>query len=292
MTLSSRARLGALLLGTALSFAAFNSASAQVQLPAIFQGTQPGDSIYVDAAGLEALGDSVKLIDIRSAEDYAAGHIAGAISIPNSTLSIEVDGLRNQLPAWDELEAIFANAGLSYDDTIVIYGDNLAGRSFIAFDQSGFEKVHVLQGGFPGWTGPTSTEPTATVASNFQLTDQGVQIVDADYVQANIGAPGVVIIDSRDADSYRQGHIPGSISIPINLTHSAATVTTVEPLVAALAAAGVTPETKIITTCGTGNVASNQLALLRDLGFKNIVLYDGSWQEWGSDPSRPVETGG
>jgi thiosulfate/3-mercaptopyruvate sulfurtransferase len=101
-----------------------------------------------------------------------------------------------------------------------------------------------------------------------------------------------VIIDSRDADSYRQGHIPGSISIPINLTHSAATVTTVEPLVAALAAAGVTPDTKIITTCGTGNVASNQLALLRDLGFKNIVLYDGSWQEWGSDPSRPVETGG
>ena len=44
-----------------------------------------------------------------------------AISIPNTTLSIEVNGLRNQLPTWDELQAIFANAGLSYDDTIVIY---------------------------------------------------------------------------------------------------------------------------------------------------------------------------
>ena len=233
----------------------------------------------------------MKLVDIRSAEDYAAGHIPGAINIPNTVLSITIGELRNQLPEWSVLEATFAAAGLTYDDTIVIYGDNLAGRSFIAFDQSGFDKVHILQGGFTEWTGETTTVATVPTPSAFQLTDPGIQIVTADYVLGQINAPGVFILDSRDADSFAQGHIPGSFNVPIGLTHDGATLIGIDQLVASLTAIGVGPDSLIITTCGSGNVASNQLALLRDLGYTNIVLYDGSWQEWSADPARPVETG-
>ncbi len=89
------------------------------------------------------------------------------------------------------------------------------------FDQSGFERVHILQGGFTEWTGETTNVATVPTPSTFQLTNPGIQIVTADYVLQNINAPGVFILDSRDAESFAQGHIPGSFNVPIGLTYDA-----------------------------------------------------------------------
>jgi len=269
-------------------FAAPLAASAQT-LPAIFAGNAPGDGIYVDQAYLDSLRgeQSLKIVDFRAPEAYAAGHIAGAINIPNTVLSPKLAGLRNQLPSIEERQAVFAAAGLSYDDTIVIYGDDLAGRAFIAFDQSGFEQVHILEGGITEWSGELSTEAVTPVASDFVLDRAKIEVVDKDYVLAHLETPNTIIIDSRGADGFNAGSIPGSINIPIGVSHSGAAVQNVEALAAALEANGVTPEHQLILTCGSGNVASNQLAALRDLGYDNLVLYDGSWEEWGNDPATP-----
>lgn len=284
-------KLSTLLAGTALviGLAAPLAASAQT-LPAIFAGNGPGDGIYIDRDYLDSLaagGGSLKIIDFRSPEAYAAGHIAGAINIPNTVLSPNLEGLRNQLPAIEERQATFAAAGLSYDDTIVIYGDDLAGRAFIAFDQSGFENVHILEGGITEWTGPVSTEIVTPVASDFVLDRAKIEVVDKDYVLAHLGTPNTVIIDSRGAQGFDAGSIPGSINIPIGLSHNGAAVQDIGALAAALEANGITPDQQLILTCGSGNVASNQLAALRDLGYTNLVLYDGSWEEWGNDPATP-----
>src|SRR5690606_1549791 len=104
---------------------------------------------------------------------------------------------------------------------------------------------------------------------------------------AHLETPNTIIIDSRGAEGFAKGSIPGSINIPIGVSHSGAAVQNVEALAAALEANGVTPEHQLILTCGPGNVASNQLAALRDLGYDNLVLYDGSWEEWGNDPATP-----
>jgi 3-mercaptopyruvate sulfurtransferase SseA len=270
------------------AFAAPLTASAQT-LPAIFAGNEPGEGIYVDQDYLNSLSpdESLKIIDFRSPEAYAAGHIDGAINIPNTVLSPKLAGLRNQLPSIEERQATFAAAGLSYDDTIIIYGDDLAGRAFIAFDQSGFDKVHILEGGITEWAGEASTEIVTPVASDFVLDRAKIEVVDKDYVLAHYKAPGTIIIDSRGAEGFAAGSIPGSINIPIGVSHSGAAVQNIEALAAALEANKVTPEHQLILTCGSGNVASNQLAALRDLGYTNLVLYDGSWEEWGNDPSTP-----
>ncbi|MET3924238.1 rhodanese-like domain-containing protein [Devosia sp. 2618] len=276
------------LLAVLLSASTLTAAHA-VTLPAIFAGGEVGQGIYIDAPYLEELASTstVKIIDIRAPEAYAAGHITGAINIPTPVISIEANGLRNEIPETAVLQDVFAKAGLSYDDTIVLYGDDLAGRAFIAFDQSGFEHIHILENGLANWTGATTDVASVPTASNFVLDRAKAEIVDKEYVLSKLEQPGVFIIDSRDTDSYNKGFIPGSFNVPISVSHNKAALNDPEALVAAFDAIGVKKDSEIITTCGSGNVASNQLAALRDLGYTNIKLYDGSWGDWSADPSTP-----
>ncbi len=286
MQIKNQLRLGlaALLLSTALVGGAH-----AVTLPAIFAGGEAGQGIYIDTDYFTSIigQPGVKIIDIRSPEAYAAGHIEGAISIPLTSVSIPVDGLRNQVPERQELEAIFSAAGLSYDDTLVLVGDDLAGRAFIAYDQSGFENLHILEGGFERWSGPVSDVAVTPTPTSFVLDRGKTEIVDKAYVLSKLGEPGVFIIDSRGAEGFNKGSIPGSFNVPISVSHQQAALNDPSALVAAFDALGINKDSEIIATCGSGNVASNQLAALRDLGYTNIKLYDGSWEEWGADEATP-----
>ncbi len=56
--------------------------------------------------------------------------------------------------------------------------------------------------------------------------------------------------------------------------------------------AGVDLKRPIITTCGSGVTAAILLLALETIGKKGVVLYDGSWTEWGARPDLPIATGG
>jgi thiosulfate/3-mercaptopyruvate sulfurtransferase len=43
--------------------------------------------------------------------------------------------------------------------------------------------------------------------------------------------------------------------------------------------------------CGSGVSACHNLLAMEHAGLRGTPLYVGSWSEWSSDPSRPVETG-
>ena len=62
-----------------------------------------------------------------------------------------------------------------------------------------------------------------------------------------------------------------------------------EALQARARATGIRPEQRVITYCGVGISASLGLFSLYLAGYRNLGLYDGSWEEWGTDPVRPVE---
>ena len=51
------------------------------------------------------------------------------------------------------------------------------------------------------------------------------------------------------------------------------------------------PEQRVITYCGSGISASLGLFALHLVGYRDITLYDASWEEWGTDPTLPVERG-
>ena len=98
-------------------------------------------------------------------------------------------------------------------------------------------------------------------------------------------AQQIVLVDSSSQDGEVEpvdpvaGHIPGARNTPSTtlLTEDGRFVADI-----AFDADGV--------YCGSGVTASVVIAALAAAGV-DAALYPGSWSEWSSDPTRPVETG-
>jgi len=93
----------------------------------------------VDADTLERLRERLPglvVLDVRTPEEYRAGHVPGAINIP-----------------YDELPGGLAAFQVSADRPVVTYCRTGA-RAAVALQalaRAGFDKLAYLQGDFPGW---------------------------------------------------------------------------------------------------------------------------------------------
>jgi thiosulfate/3-mercaptopyruvate sulfurtransferase len=55
---------------------------------------------------------------------------------------------------------------------------------------------------------------------------------------------------------------------------------------------GITPDKRVITSCGQGQMSAHTYFTLKYiLGYPNIRNYDGSFNEWSNIEGLPVETG-
>ena len=54
---------------------------------------------------------------------------------------------------------------------------------------------------------------------------------------------------------------------------------------------GDVPADRIVCYCGSGVTACHNLLAFEHAGLKGARLFAGSWSEWSSDPSRPIEKG-
>ncbi|MEC9302645.1 MAG: rhodanese-like domain-containing protein, partial [Acidobacteriota bacterium] len=87
------------------------------------------------------------------------------------------------------------------------------------------------------------------------------------------------------------GHIPGALNHPFqtNLRENGTFHDSSELRRRFKALLGSTPPEKIVSYCGSGVTACHNLLALAQAGLDGGKLYPGSWSEWCSDPSRPVE---
>jgi thiosulfate/3-mercaptopyruvate sulfurtransferase len=54
-------------------------------------------------------------------------------------------------------------------------------------------------------------------------------------------------------------------------------------------AAGLLPDQELVTYCQGGVRAAHAALALRIAGYPRVRVYDGSWAEWGNNPTLPIE---
>jgi thiosulfate/3-mercaptopyruvate sulfurtransferase len=249
---------------------------------------EAGHPIIVNEQQFKELADKgAKIVDVRPQAAYEAGHIPGAVNLAWARLNVsERDGIRNEFAEDSVIEEVIGEAGLNNGDTLVIYDTNsLPGRAFIALEYAGFKNIHVLDGGVGGFTGSLSTDVVEVAKSDFKITDKFDMRVDKAYVETKLKANDSVIVDGRNSDAFVDGHIPGAKSLTAaRLLTEDKKVVPEDVLNNLLASRGIDKDKEILSYCGSGVAAANNYIALRNLGYKNVRIYDESWDEWSRDP--------
>ncbi|NIM49527.1 MAG: hypothetical protein GTN78_22090 [Gemmatimonadales bacterium] len=267
------------------------------------------DSMIVSTAWLaERLGGArLVVLHIGERAEYEKGHIPGAQFLSREEiLAPSSAGRRYELPPVAQLEAALEEVGVSNDSRIVLYfGDdwtNTTARAYFTLDYLGLgDQSSILDGGLPAWRKagqPVTTEVVEASRGSLTPRPRSELVVDAAWMEANLEAPRVAILDARTADFYsgaragsypRQGHIPGAANVPYRsvMHQDSLTFKSREVLGGLLTAAGVESGDVVITYCHTGIQATLLYFVARHLGYE-VHLYDGSFEEWSAREDLPV----
>jgi rhodanese-related sulfurtransferase len=190
-------------------------------------------------------------IDVRSEQEFVAGHIASTINVPGGQAVQRADDF------------------VPVRNAPIVFISNRSARAVMAaywYREMGFKHVFVLQGGLEAWQ--ASEQPLVTGASvqepaGFNSAKRATQYIDAANLRPQIDS-GSCILDVSTSLEHESAHVPGAkwISrswIDIKLPE----------LIADRAQ-------KIILTCRDGRQSTFAAQQLARVGYANIsVLVDG-----------------
>ena len=233
------------------------------------------------AAFLEAVKaeEPAVILDIRSAEDYAQGHVKGAVNVPYGE---DVASALGKIPT-DKTVYVYCYSGQTASQTILLL--RLAGVQAINVT-GGFNKgISKAEGAQALMTTEAAELPEGEYAVDADIKEAVSAYYKAaakeeTYGKNNIspdalkelmdnGSDAICVVDLRSAEDYAEGHIKGAISLPYGKGMQ-------ENF-------GILPEDKtLILQCYSGQTASQTMAALRVKGYTVYNLSGGMGAEGGS----------
>jgi len=258
----------------------------------------------------------IKLVEIDvDTKAYDAGHIPGAVGF-NWQTQLQ-DQVRRDILSKEAFEKLVGGAGISSDDTVILYGDNnnwFAAYGFWLFKIYGHKYVRLMNGGRAKWL----NEPDKSLTTDIAKTGPVQYTVSQVNLELRAMLPQVMeasrsgrqnLVDVRSPDEFtgkviappgmtetaqRGGHIPGAKSIPWSTAVAPdGTFKSADELRHIYVdQKGVDPKADTIAYCRIGERSSHTWFVLKYLlGLGTVKNYDGSWTEYGNVVAAPIEKG-
>ena len=276
----------------------------------------PGPVVETD--WLESNLQNVIVLDVRKKPQQDTQRIAGASLIPWTKVRAKkkengVD-LIKMLPEKQAFEKLMKNAGVNNDSMIVVTSEStneantfFGTRLYWQLKYFGHDNVALLNGGNVKWfkekraSSNKSTDPGKGIFKVSKV--NGDILATTKDIEKTVKDKNATLIDARSEDMYLglfykkkyvygAGHIPGAKSADGNIFLKHGEIKTFydpEKIKAALMAKGIDPESKSITYCNSGHLASGLWFIEHELlGNNDVALYDGSMHAWTKNSERPL----
>lgn len=261
---------------------------------------------FVSADWLAERLDDVRVVDVRDGWEYEGiGHLPGAVSIPfaefRSPHAAEAaesssgdeprdDGDAGMLPGTDRWADLLSTAGVDATDDLVAYDDThgvFAARFLVTAELYGHDpaKLHLLDGDYSAWSREheVTTDAVEPEPSEYEPRDPDESpLVTFEEVEAALADEGTVVVDTREAWEYEEGHLPGAVRLDwMELVDTDSRgLKQRDELESVLAGRGVAPDRRVVLYCNTARRISHTYLVLRHLGYEDLAFYEGSLTEW------------
>jgi rhodanese-related sulfurtransferase len=203
-----------------------------------------------------SLAEVSYLIDVRSEEEFASGHVRDSINVPGGQAVQRADDF------------------VPVRNARIIFVSNQSARAVMAaywYRQMGFKNVCVLQGGLEAWQAAgqqLSTGASAAEPLGFPTAKRQARFVNADMLQNRTVGKDCLILDVSTSLEHESAHVSGAkwISrgwIDIKLPELFAD------------RAG-----RIVLTCGDGRQSTLAAGQLTQLGYADVSVLEGGLRAW------------
>jgi rhodanese-related sulfurtransferase len=258
----------------------FSGGPRMIQAADVFENLNDGD-----------VENDPYIISLRSAEDYAKGHVPGAVHMDVKTL-FTTENLATIPPDKDVV--------------VICYTGQTAGQATAALNMLGYE-AYGLTHGMSSWTtdpevfvkrfnpevhtadyavdteahepggpyslpAPLATNVVGAAEAYFSGGPKTIQAADL-YENLNDGDAenDPYIISVRSAEDYAKGHVPGAVNMDVKAMFTPENLATIPP------------DKDVVVICYTGQTAGQATAALNMLGYEAYSLLFGM-SSWTSDP--------
>src|SRR5438093_1148203 len=223
---------------------------------------------YLDIAALKSVmarrdQATVYFIDVRTAEEYAAGHIPGFRWFPGGQAVQRSDDV-----------AVVKNC------PVVFACDRKARATYAAswYRQMGFQEVYAVDGGTSAWAASGRALAKGILEDlplGYEAARGQVKLVSSQTLHASLPAAVIFVDTSQD---FARGHVPDARWVPRGWLE--------------LWIGDILPskETPLTVTCHDGRSSVLAGVTLKELGYPHISVLDGGMVAW-QKAALPVEKG-
>ncbi|MDF0592224.1 rhodanese-like domain-containing protein [Methanotrichaceae archaeon M04Ac] len=214
--------------------------------------------------------------------EYSVSHIKGAVPLYWEELLDDENNPRS--PA--EIAEVLGNAGISPEDSVLIYGDcatcdgiSVAPFVFWAMRYVGHDDVAVLDGGLDGWVAaghPTERNANERPAVTYTPRVRSDLLADYDGVARGVSQ----IVDARTFQEFGADKIPGAVNIDYSAVLANGRMKAGDELAAVFA--DLDKAEPVVVYSNAGARASMVWYALQLMGYESSLY---SWNDW--DAKRP-----